>query len=91
MSSPSPRNLKSVRCYDNGGKTFDRFTVVYLDYPERGRNIYSARGMSENPTHPQGFGQGCTAQLGRHLGKRIAFSELPEACRKVVLADIAQS
>jgi hypothetical protein len=40
-------------------------------------------GMSEQPDHPQGYGQHGTAQDGSHLGKRIAFSDLPERCQRV--------
>lgn len=56
-----------VRCYDNGGKTFDRYTVVftgnYRNIPGRrcrakyGPLDFQNVGMSEHPFHPQGFGQ----------------------------------
>lgn len=87
-----------IRCYDNGGKTFDRYTVVFTGRQGGGR---SGRGMSAHPTHPQGFGQWFDydrAQLGRgqhavdrpayaHLGKRITFEDLPEDCRALILRD----
>lgn len=79
--------MKNIRIYDNGGKTFDRYTVVYMTEPE-GRGLYGARGMSEDPFHPQGFGQYCSAMAGRHLGRRIAFEDLPEPCRRAVLMDL---
>ena len=50
-----------VRCYDNGGKTIDRFTVVFS-----GRSAADHCGhvtqwpflaMNSAPFHPQGFGQ----------------------------------
>lgn len=49
-----------VRCYDNGGESADRYTVVFTGrWRKRGDN--SARcqyvGMSGEPFHPQGFGQ----------------------------------
>jgi hypothetical protein len=83
-----------VRCYDNGGETADRFTVVYT-----GRYRHNTGGeqlhvcMSASPFHPQGVGQ--HGSLGtsidtpsyRHLGKRIAFRDLPEDCRTLVLGD----
>lgn len=78
--------MKNVRIYDNGGKTFDRYTAVYLDQPEN-RGLYAARGMSEYPFHPMGFGQYCAAMLGRHLGKRITFEDLPPDCQRLVLDD----
>jgi hypothetical protein len=77
----------NIRCYDNGGKTFDRYTVIYMDERERD-GTYGARGMSANPFHPQGFGQYCSAMLGRHLGKRIAFDALPSDCQRLVMMDM---
>ncbi len=82
--------LRHVRCYDNGGKTADRYTAVYMDVDE-GRGLYGARGMSEHPSHPQGVGMYCTAMPGRHLGKRIAFDQLPPDCQRLVLADRSES
>lgn len=75
-----------VRIYDNGGATFDRFTAVYLDQPERG-GLYAARGMSEDPFHPQGFGQMCSASDGPHLGKRVPLAALPEAVQRCIYQD----
>ena len=40
-----------VRVYDNGGESFDRYTVII------GTAVY---GMSSNPTSPQGFNQYCS-------------------------------
>lgn len=93
---------KYVRVYDNGGETFDRYTVLFTGrYAGRpvGRTEYV--GMSENPCHPQGFGQhgetegvpdaphGFAPAIGRkcHLGKRIAFTDLPDQCQRVVMSD----
>lgn len=79
--------MKNVRAYDNGGRSFDRYTVVYMDQPERA-GLYAARGMSEHPFHPQGFGQYCTAMPGRHLGKRITLDQLPPDCQRLVKQDL---
>jgi hypothetical protein len=60
-----------VRCYDNGGETFDRFTVVFSG---RYRHLTGGEfwhvGMSEHPFHPQGFGQhgGHTQQIDYLMG-----------------------
>jgi hypothetical protein len=75
-----------IRIYDNGGKTFDRYTFVFpsLDVP-RNNDYY---GSSENPFHPQGFGQFCGEcpypehRNYRHLGKLIPPESLPEQARK---------
>jgi hypothetical protein len=80
-----------IRSYDNGGKTFDRYTVVYMDEPENRPGCFAARGMSRNPFHPQGFGQYCIATPGRHLGRRIAFKDLPEDCQRLVTSDLSES
>jgi hypothetical protein len=80
--------MSTVRIYDNGGITFDRYTAVYMDQPENGVGMLSARGMSERPNHPQGFGQMTSAMAGLHLGKRIKLTDLPEACQKLVLSDL---
>lgn len=56
-----------VNCYDNGGKTADRYTVCFtLGYdPETGEDIdytfqtcgeFWVLAMSENPYNPQGIG-----------------------------------
>lgn len=79
-----------VRIYDNGGKTFDRYTSVYLQEPENRPNTFNARGMSERPFHPQGFGCSCSATPGRHLGKRIKLKDLPKDCQKLVLSDLKE-
>ena len=77
-----------IRCYDNGGQTVDRYTVVYMDFPERQRGFFLSLGMSEDPSHPQGFGQHSVAMLGAHLGRRVPFETLPESCRRVIEADL---
>ena len=79
-------NKQRIRCYDNGGKTLDRYTVIYLNDPERGLNLYSARGMSTDPYH--GIGTMCSAAPGAHLGKRIKLDDMPPACRQVVANDL---
>ena len=77
-----------IRCYDNEGETFDRYTVVYMELMEKQPNTYYAVGMSANPLHPQGFGQHATAMPGKHFGKRIKFSNLPADCRRLVEQDL---
>ena len=80
--------MQNIRIYDNGGKTVDRYTVVYMNIQE-GPGLYGCRGMSEHPFHPQGFGMYGSAMPGRHLGKRIAFEQLPQDCQKLVEQDLA--
>lgn len=79
------------RITDNGGRTFDRFTIVYCD----GDYL----GASTNPTHPQGFGQhgeGIDVQM---LAERVESGEerdlrwidLPEAVRNCILSSLNQA
>lgn len=82
---------KRIRCYDNGGKTLDRYTVVYLDFPERERGVFECVGMSARPFDPQGFGQHSAAMCGRHLGARVPFCMLPKDCRALVMADLSDT
>lgn len=84
-----------IRCYDNGGETFDRYTVVYTGrYTHKTGGSFLYVGMSEKPFHPQGFGQHGESEHqpidsngGSHLGKKIAFKDLPPDCQKLVLDD----
>lgn len=72
-----------LRCYDNGGKTADRYTIIP---PRWARKDYGqgfcaygwpAIGCSAAPFHPQGIGQHCGAEPGPHLGRRVHWSTLP--------------
>lgn len=81
--------MKNIKCYDNGGATVDRYTVVYADQPENTPGLFACVAMNATPFHPQGFGQHSTARIGRHLGKQIAFASLPPDCRKLVMQDRA--
>jgi len=89
-----------VRCYDNGGETFDRFTVVFTGrYRHKTGGAQWYVGMSANPY--VGFGQhgesmdsidtnqsGFAPAIGRknHLGTRIAYDALPDDCKALVLS-----
>lgn len=83
---------RKIRCYDNGGKTYDRYTVVFTgNY--KGRNGQDIIGMSENPYSPLGFCMNHTYQKAidypsyKHLGKKIKFEDLPEDCKRLVIDD----
>ena len=98
IATDSDGNLKSVitpiwiRVYDNGGKTCDRYTIVFTGkYP--GRNGCDYLSLSSEPTSPQGFCQhGWHFQMIDrptyiHLGKPITFKDLPLDCQTIVLED----
>ena len=70
--------MPKVKVYDNGGETADRYTVVILDRAWDTKPGYKAMlGLSDDPTHPQGFSQFTEGQDGPHLGKLIKFTDLP--------------
>lgn len=77
-----------LRCYDNGGKTCDRYTVLparwVRGWSRRTRDglLWEAIGASEWPFLPQGFGQHVEAMAGPHLGKRVPFESLPPDVRR---------
>ena len=82
--------MKIHSIYDNGGETFDRFTVYFKGQdtvnPRNGFRCFL--GMSERPFHPQGFGQHGEGMTGKHNGRRITFESLPVDCQTAVLADL---
>lgn len=72
----------ALRMYDNGGRSFDRFTILPprdagADYREHAPGSWCAIASSESPFNPQGFGQHCAAVAGSHLGRRIRWDDLP--------------
>lgn len=72
----------TLRCYDNGGRTLDRYTIIPPrwageQYRERAPFLWQAIGASACPYHPQGFGMHCSAAPGSHLGKRVHWRTLP--------------
>lgn len=84
-----------LACYDNGGKTADRYTVLFGGThwePSMGRNV-SYLGMSGAPTHPQGFSQwGEMPSNNRSAcGKHVRWLDLPENIRKHVIARAEQA
>jgi hypothetical protein len=74
--------MKIAAIYDNGGETFDRYTVCLGETDAR--NLGECLGMSEIPTHPQGFCQHGYADFGPHLGRKIGLADLPIECQKVL-------
>lgn len=84
-----------IKCFDNGDKSFDRYTVIYTGhYKGRSLGITECVGMSERPFHPQGFGQHFELQNTtsyKHLGKRIKFTQLPPDCQKLAWQDYKEN
>lgn len=87
----------SLHIFDNGGETFDRYTIVG-PYG----NVW---GASKNPFHPQGFGQFSHNadtdydKIGREqliknfreegqVGKEISFDDCPDKVQEFILQRI---
>lgn len=92
LDGDCPKGVLAI--YDDS-RTFDRYTVFFTE-PAYGTTyadmVLSYIGMSENPFHPQGFGQNGeltahdTARFRYENSKRAAkWSSLPEAVKKCVL------
>ncbi len=69
-----------LRMYD-APDYIDRYTVILSRraYPSYRLGTYSYIALNNSPTHPQGFSQwGEGAMPGKHLGKKIAWGDLPQ-------------
>ncbi len=82
-----PTKRITIDCFDNGGKTADRYTIIIDGLGEQPYCL----GASSNPYHPQGIGQHCEMKPGVYhimdydfLGKRIGFFELPADVRRFI-------
>ena len=89
----APEYVLSV--HDNKGKTCDRYTVYFGGSlaDERGygpgETCIQYLGMSDIPTHPQGFSQwGEVKAYQRDTRQRIRWLDLPENIRKHVVARV---
>jgi hypothetical protein len=86
-----------VRVYDNGGKTMDRYTIVFTGrYPKDELGTYFMRHCSTNPYHPQGVGISDTWRppfgfKWSVFGKRVKdLSTLPIRVRESLLEDYCE-
>lgn len=85
--------------FDNGGKSFDRYTVFYRAAWEYNHEWYVGyRGMSEHPSDPQGFGiygemtrWDMSDYRRRVYHQSCKWSDLPEDVQRVVRADCEES
>jgi len=109
MSTPKPRRANArwldadcpagvLAIFDDGGKTHDRFTILYVPEPGAERVDYLA--ASAHPFDPQGFGQHGDMSLSNARAYRYraaswhesaTWSSLPEDVKRVVRADLGVS
>jgi hypothetical protein len=83
-------------CFDNKGKTFDRYTVLFggsMLEPAllKNRSVHFL-GLSEAPSHPQGFSQwGEISATFRPAHWRVRWLDIPEHIRKHIVCRVTQS
>lgn len=65
------------KVYDNGGKTWDRYTFL-TEPAEHDHQLYECLGLSDNCDSPSGFSQFGEAVDGEHLGRVVTLKQLPE-------------
>ncbi len=75
--------------YDNGGATWDRYTM-YVRATESGETVYHVYGFSTNALEPDGFNQySCDIQEVHDDGDLVNFDELPLAVQQAVIARLS--
>lgn len=73
------------RVMDNGGATFDRYTLCFM-----GPDGPFCYGASENPFHPQGFGQYAgdmyfpADEEFPDIGINVSIDSLPEQVQNLI-------
>ena len=79
--------MKNISIYDNGGKSYDRITVIFNDRKRVTKDgiLYECIAASENGS---GLYLHSEAMKGRHLGKKIDFSKLSLPLQSKLLIEI---
>jgi len=100
LRSNYPKGICGI--YDNGGRSADRYTVVFNPYLDTNdSNVYwNYLAMSAAPFHPQGVGlSGCTVNMrpgsggkgwGNACGKTINWDDLPADCKQAAMNCLEQ-
>jgi hypothetical protein len=73
----TPEERSDMRIYDNGGESFDRYTVVF-------QHGYPPLGIGDTGNVPNGFCMTVDAMEGPHLGERVTFDSLPTVVQKAI-------
>ena len=79
--------MKNIIIYDNGGKSYDRITVIFNDKKRVTKEgiLYECIAASENGS---GLYLHSEAMKGRHLGKKIDFSKLSLPLQNKMLIEL---
>ncbi len=86
-----------IDCWDNGGRSIDRYSIAITGMQSaRGVPYTYWLGASENPFHPQGFGQHegeiMTREFFRsrytHLGHPVGLLDLPPDVQRFIRSEL---
>lgn len=93
MTTRKPKSIMAV--YDNidtEQATCDHFVVVMKDhyYHVSGQKLHSGFTLSDNSNSAQGVSQHGDVIVGPHLGKKIAWSRLPQVIQDHVIARLTK-
>lgn len=79
--------MATVRLFDNGGETFDRYTAIFRDAND---DYVGYRGMSADPFHPQGFGIWDDGDVSGTMARdeEIPVTSAPEAVQRCIASDL---
>ena len=79
--------MKNISIYDNGGKTIDRITVIFNDKKRVTKDgiLYECISASETGS---GFFLHSEGMKGKHLGKKIDFSNLSLPLQNKLLIEL---
>lgn len=81
--------MATVRLFDNGGETTDRYTAIFADADGE---YVGYRGMSVNPFEPQGFGIWDDGDVSGVLARdeEIPVSSAPEPVQRSIAQDLRE-
>lgn len=83
-NTEKPKYGNKLSFYDNGGKSFDRITIVFNNLrTKKGYRQYEYDCISSSESGSGMFTWG-TAMKGRHLGKKITYNDLSDELKKRV-------
>jgi hypothetical protein len=91
--------MKNLRIYDNGGETLDRYTIVDMEPSAMVGRIDRKTGICKNlgyyhTVNASETGAGVymhdelhRSNIGRHLGKRVAFETLDSGLQRMLRSE----
>ena len=79
--------MKNISIYDNGGKSYDRITVIFDDRKRVTKDgiLYECIAASETGS---GFYLHSETMKGKHLGKKTDFSKLSLPLQNELLIEL---